>query len=374
MKRLDLARVTSILLGLLALAYILVLLGKVQPRDRMTSANLGDSGTSILRELLTQRGYRVRVEPSPRPRLAKDELAVVFVSLEAAGRAGRDEEGGDGRGGDGRGGASLLAFGGRGAPLLAFVRAPESGDDKTRTLANGYTGETVPVAVSSGTPGVLSDGAPGATTVFLADDAPVAVLAPDPENGGLPVAVMAHGELALNGRIAKAQNAGVALALVSALAPRGGKVVLWEGAGSAASGLLESLGPWAFAVRNQALLALLAAGLLMGSRFGLSPRSRPVQVGAREQADALGNLLRRWRGPAVGIEAAVEQGRRRLVRARRLPASAPREQWPKYLAPPTLAAFEDADLWASQKAGTSEALSTIARLNDAVDAELAGRR
>ena len=357
--RLNAGRLTATLAGLLGLAYLLVLSGRIAEDRSPVAANSSPHGVSALRSTLEASGYRVRVETRKAARIAPGELVIAFDQGRSL--SGMDEETPE------RISEKLPASARRTA---VFGLGGAEGDEKLSptTAKNDIGGTTFALAVLPTDLRAPELGLKGGIVVTRLgrDGEELAYVAGPADRRILSVA---HGEIAQNRGLDRAENAAYVVGLVRAFAP-GRAVVLYEGLTESSDGLLAALGDWAFAARNQAFLVLGTVFVAFGSRFGLAPRSRRRETGQREQSDALGNLLRRWRGPAVGIEAGVEQARRRLVAARRLPASAPREQWVKYLSPELLARFDDCDEWVRQNAKEREALGALARLDAAVRAEL----
>lgn len=357
--KLNAGRLTAALAGLLALAYLLVLSGRIAEDRAPIAANSSPYGTSALRAVLEASGYRVRVESNPRAKIAPDELVIGFDATrpETSGRDVADK------------GPKLtdrLPKGVRRA-MVVGVGDP-NGDLGKATAETGESGRTFRLALLPTDMRVPELHMKNGIIIsrLTRDGEELAYVAGPPERRVLS---LAHGEMALNKGIDQGENASYLLGIVRAFAP-GKSVVLFEGLNESGDGLLSALGDWAFAARNQAFLVLGTLLVALGSRFGIAPKPRRRETGQREQSDALGNLLRRWRGPAIGIEAGVEQARRRLVKARRLPASAPREQWTKYLSVALLARFDDCDEWVRQDAREGEALTAIARLDAAVESEL----
>lgn len=376
------SRLTTVLGVLLGLAYLLVLSGRIAEDDSPSVANSSGGGLSAFAELLRRSGFRVRVEDDLRPRFGADQFVVVPLP-EAPTQRALDEDGspseGDpsllkrlpaapggslllgrssiGRTGStyqyvnrvtrerhriraGTGGATLREFATLDNPVLLFgeSRIGSSGSSSGTTSGSGSAS------------GASSAGAIGSAAI-----------------GGRRVLIIERGEMASNRYIDGPDNAALLVGLMRAAA-EGKEIVFYEGF-ARGGGLLAALGDWAFAARNQLLLALALLVMTLGSRFGLAPRARRKESGQREQSDALGNLLRRWRGPGIGIDAAIEQSRRRLATARKLPSSAPREQWDKYLSPALIEAIEECEEWTRQRAREREALRAIAKLDALTEAE-----
>ncbi len=374
LKGLGSGRLTAALAGLLGLAYLLVLSGRIAEDRSVVAANSAPFGTSALRAVLEASGYRVRVENRRAAPIAPDELVVAFRVLERGRYPLSDEE---------------LPAPEDKNPLLSRLPTARrtilfgietargaSPDPTYRTTAVG-DGPKADLEVNAGDhppPDLgLKNGIVLARLGREGDELAYVAGPSGPGASERRVVSVAHGEMAQNLGIDRAGNAAYVLGLVRAFAP-GKAVVLYEGLQDPRDGLLAALGDWAFAARNQAFLVLGCLLAALGSRFGLPPKTRRREMGQREQSDALGNLLRRWRGPAVGIEAGIEQARRRLVKARRLPASAPREQWTKYLSPRFLAVLADCDEWVRQNAREREALAALARLDAATAAEIESPR
>lgn len=359
--RLSATRLTTVLGILLGLAYLLVLSGRIAEDDAPSVANTSGGGLSAFAELLRTSGFRVRVEDDLRPRFGPDEFVILPL---AARNPFQDPEQAE------EGGKSLLkqiptAPGG--SLLLNASTVLRQG--QTLAYANRVTGERLQVRTGTGETDVAELKAFGSLVVLFREGSTPGGIETTKVDGRR-VVVIERGEMATNRYLDGPENAALLVGLMRAVA-RGKEIVFYEGLG-AGGGLLASLGDWAFAARNQVLLALGLLVISLGSRFGLAPKARRKETGQREQSDALGNLLRRWRGPRVGIDAGIEQARRRLAHARKLPASAPRDQWDKYLSPGLITAIEECEEWTRQNARAGEALRTVAKLDAATDAEIAG--
>lgn len=360
--KLTASRLTTVLGILLGLAYLLVLSGRIAEDDAPTVANTSGGGLSAFAELLRQSGYRVRIEDDLRPRFGPGEFVIVpLPEPSPLHGANVDEDGEE---------IALtkqLPVAPGGALLLG--RSPLLRQAQTLTYENRVTRERFSLRAGTGEariPGLASL----TSRVLLFREGTNARGIGAASIDGRRIVTVDRGEIATNRYIDGPQNAALLVGLVRASTPAK-EIVFYEGFASQ-GGLLSALGDWAFAARNQVLLALGLLVMTLGSRYGLAPKSRRRETGQREQSDALGNLLRRWRGPRVGIEAAIEQSRRRLTKARKLPASAPREQWEKYLSPSLIEAVEECEEWTRQNAREREALRAIARLDAATEAEIVG--
>ena len=359
---LSAARLTTVLGLLLGLAYLLVLSGRIAEDDAPTVANTSGGGLSALAALLRESGYRVRVEEDLKPRFRREEFVIAALpNLPFYVEDGEEKE-------KDTSVAKTLPVVPGGALLMNF--SPQVRGSGVGSYYNRVTRQFLKLQVGEGDTAPARGLAPLGPLVPLvsAEGAKPVLLAGSQK--GARVLVLDRAEMAANRHVDREQNAAFLAGLIREAAP-GKEIVFYEGL-ALPGGLLAALGDWAFAARNQALLALGLLVASLGSRFGLAPKARRRELGQREQSDALGNLLRRWRGPRIGIDAAIEQSRRRLASARKLPSSAPREQWDKYLSPELIAAIEEAEEWTRQGAKEGEALRAVAKLDAATDAEVAG--
>ena len=272
--------IAATLLALLALAYALILFAAPSAEVRPAPSNRGSGGLSLFAAALREAGYRPFVDPSAKPRLRKDDVAVVPV-LKVGGQPMIVP-------------AAVVEYakaGGR-----AFVIAvPDTLQPVSATFQVRDKRRRKATIDQTASPDLLPpDEQIVSSAVWSGESGVTARLA---QVGKGRIAVLEEGALATNRFLGRAENARVVLETFAKVAQRGERVVfLAMGYGEAEDlGPIEAIGPWAVAALWQTLGGLAAYGIARGIRFGLSAPDPRRRRGARELLDALAGQYRRAR-------------------------------------------------------------------------------
>lgn len=286
--------------GLLILSAGAMTLGRTGSETSPGIENYSPSGTRAFAELLRNRGYKLRQDRNPNPRIRKDEVAVAFTSpRETSLFSGEETES-----------KLVKAFqtfvreGGRGIHLEMNPDFSEASREaaKSKTPVKLFLdGKTLHVSTSSQF-SQLSDLADPYVSVWYSDEwaAHLGLF------GKGKLLTIDDGIPATNRFISQHDNARIMLTAVESIAKPGDRLVFLEGEfDPSAPSLVATIGPWAEAIWYQAILCFLTFCLILGRRFGFPDSEKRVQRGSRELLDALGDTLRRGRATSAALDQAL---------------------------------------------------------------------
>jgi hypothetical protein len=282
--------IATTLLGLLALAYAIVVFSTPGVEVRPAPDDAGFGGLSLFSAAARDAGYRVAFDGSTRPRLSPDDVAIVPVisghiipkaALEYVSKGGR---------------AFVLGVPKDLQPVTdSFEVADVSGraakvDETEYAPAN-------PVTPAGSLPPV--DG--------WRDE--VSALSTLGALGKGRIARLDAGALATNRFLGRLDNAKVVLSVLRSVAKPGSQLVFLPGGygEDAAPGPIEAIGPGAVGALWQSLAVLAAFGVARGIRFGLSAPDLRQRRGARELLDAVAGHYRRARRTDAPLAAAARE-------------------------------------------------------------------
>jgi len=264
--------------------------------------NYSPSGTRAFAELLRNRGYVLRSERNPSPRIRKDEVAIAFSPTpEMFLLTGEEKES-----------KVITAFkkyvqdGGRGIHLQMksdFAESSRAATKSNVSVALRVTEKSLRVSTSS-QQSTVSYLAEPYISIWYSDEwaAHLGLY------GKGKLLAIDDGIPATNRFIGKHDNARIMLTAVESIAKPGDHLVFLEGEFDAsAPSLAATIGPWAEAIWYQAILCFLTFCVILGRRFGFPDSEKRVQRGSRELLDALGDTLRRGRATTAALEQALDQ-------------------------------------------------------------------
>ncbi len=277
------------MLGLLGLAYALIVLGAPSTEVHPSPNDRGLGGLSLLVGALRDAGYAVAYDGSTRPRLGKNDVPVVPVLEDHT----IPKE------------ALAHVQGGGNAFVLKIPKAlqPIGESLPVRDFA-GHKAKVDDVASGEYDPD--SGGAVASANVWSYEGTPVSTL----EGVGKGrLARLRDGALATNRFLGRLDNAKVVVSTLRPVAPKGRRLVFLAGGyGEAeAPGPIESVGPWAVGAVWQTLAVLAAFGVARGIRFGLPAPEAGQKRGSRELLDAVAGHYRRAKRTDAPLAAAARE-------------------------------------------------------------------
>ncbi|HZH97555.1 MAG TPA: hypothetical protein VEX38_01175, partial [Fimbriimonadaceae bacterium] len=253
--------IAYILLGLLALSFALLSLGRRESVAEPSADSYGPSGASAFAELLRKQGHRVRVSTRKNPELLSSDLVIAFYvrheptwsdlgikspdeleeEIEVPGRAALERH---------------LNGGGKALVLeldQGFREASRIGISGQTKLTNVVDGTVRRVSKLDGLE--PTDFAEDWISTLWIDESEAALVHGREQGRGLVVHANA-GLLGTNRFIARDDNAAFLLGLVSSLAPPKSQIVFHEAYWGriVEPSLMELLGPWAQAAWTQILV------------------------------------------------------------------------------------------------------------------------
>lgn len=175
--------------------------------------------------------------------------------------------------------------------------------------------------------------------------------------------------LALTNRfLAEDENAEFGLDMMALAAPPGSTVLLDETVHRppSVSSLAEALGPWAIALRNQALFVFVVVVITLGKRFGIPIKERGKQRGARELLDALHNVMARGDHGAIAIKWILDRRMREVRRATGLALDADSETRVRALGEKGARAVVTAQASSELRVSGDRAVKVVSQLEDAL--------
>lgn len=338
------------LLGLLAVAGMMMALGKRDVKSFPDSTSTGPSGTAVFAEMLRDLGYNVRVDRRPSPRLEKNDVAVAFVvAKQQLWKEYEEEETPNKFPARFR---SFIESGGKGLVLFLpenfqaasreVMRSPETRikrpvDGKSLQITSAYSihedlSDLVPDYGNLATSAEAWTSAKGTNALVST-------------NGKGVQMVLDDGICATNRFIAKADNAVYLATAIRSIAPKGSNIVFTEASfGNARNPSVTSLmGQWASVAWYQLLFCVGVIALSLGRRFGVPEVEFRKQRGSRELVDAVAMTYRRSKSGKVALQAALNDCDARIRDHWRMPKDASRSERDRYLPEPLYIAWNVAE-------------------------------
>lgn len=326
------------LLGVLAVAAVMITLERSETQADPKIDSYRPSGLAAFADLLRANGYKVESTTSAFPKLAKDDIVIACIEEDPEALHVREID-------DDTPGvlghlSSFIQDGGK-AILLPFAR--NFGDQSQLVHDREAEGDLAkaPLHVttrpaSASQPTDLPDDLVSASLVHdrYATNSDIAWLTRYTDG---TVLSFSDGYMASNRFIDRAQNADVLLSAISAIAPKGARLLFVESTFSnEQAGLFEILGPGAIGAWYQSLFLFVVVVFTLGKRFGLPEEARPTQTGQRELVDAIADTYRRARSTRAACRAAYDRADTDVRKALKLSSDAPASER-DYRVPPELA-------------------------------------
>jgi hypothetical protein len=284
--RAGLPTVVWVLVALLLGSALLMLVGAPDERFLPTAGNYAPSGTAAFAELIRRDGYQVAVDTAPKPVARPGDLQIFFWLGADAGPAEPP-----------RSSAKRLTF--------AVSAAAEP---YTQQAQSQLDGSQMQVSVD----GTALPGVTGRLPLWTAGGDQFTITSCPPS--GLQVRGFAG---ATNRYIDQADNAAFALWHVRRLARPGGRVVFCEAAYAQSNpSLAQQLGPWAVALKWQAILFAAVVLYTVSRRFGLPSAQKAEARGTREFVDGLADTMLRAKHSDWALRLIIEDAERKLRHAR----------------------------------------------------------
>ncbi len=347
MKR-SASNLAWVLLGILALAAVLISLGRREAITDPRADNFGPSGLSAFAELLKSNGYQVVSTDRSLPKLSDGDIVVACLRHDP-----HEIDVSQSVSSESSGASKLLSDfvtkGGR-AMLIPLDPDFESGSasvGESPFIVRNSVDQNSRLSIKA--PDVSSD---DALRLFLPDNA-VAATIWERENGqnasgvvdlaregkGTVVSI-ADGAFALNRFIDQAQNASFLMNLVSTVAPKGSRLVFMEATFTDSEpGLIETLGPGAAGIWYQSIFLFVVIVYTLGKRFGLPEEARPFQMGQRQLVEAVADTYRRARSTRVACRAAYDRADLDVRKSLKLASDAPASERDLRITPELAAEF-----------------------------------
>jgi hypothetical protein len=368
-ERSGLPTFAYVLFGVLALAALMLTLGRKANNTEPSVGSYGPSGLHAFADLLKAEGYRIAATRDPTPYLdPKQDVAVgiflasdVFAVQEAkfeevfstfAKKGGR------------------YIHGSMGRNFAAVTRAARETEltsdygDAKRTAYTEVQGRWAPAWVA---------GEPDGTVIWKESNGTWASLEVVEKGQALYLADMAG---ATNRMIDRADNASIYVSLIKAIAPKGSRLVFMEATWGNASepGLFETIGSWASAGWTQFLMLLAVIGYSLGKPFGLAEESRKRQVGQRELVDAYAGTLARANATDIALQAVLADADRRLRRALKMDSGLDATERNKRLPIDLVQLIDRIEMAIATRVPSDIAIALANKLDDAVTAFAGDRR
>lgn len=360
--------IVYVLLGVLAIAAGMMLLGRRAGNTEPSIGSFGPSGLHVFADLLREDGYEVVATRDPTPYLdpKKDVAVAVFVSQAGFTLSeGKFDEVLE----------AHVAMGGRyihaslGANFAAVTRAaretelePAYEGGKPRSVYTEVQGRWTPDWVDEDE----------TAQIWNVSGAVWAALAPREKGEALYLADFAG---ATNRMIDRSGNAATYVQLFHAVAPKGSRLVFLEAVWGNASepGLFETIGPWASLGWTQVLVLLGVIAYTLGKPFGVSADSRRKQVGQRELVDAYAGTLNRARATDIALQAVLTETDRRLRRALKMDSGLNNQERNKLLPHDLVVLLDRVEMAIATRVPPDIAIGLANKLDEAVS-DFAGDR
>ncbi len=322
------------MLGLLVLATGLLLIGRSDSRANPSISNYGPSGLAAWAELLRRDGYQVRLERDPTPRFKEGEV-VFAAEYRNPDEPFAYEDPSDPAAITSKLLGDYIVQGGKSVvvSIASDFESASKNATKPLTLTNLSDGMTRKVNFQ---PGVVvggnyfdwlpvDSGLPGRSYRTWSS-------AEEPFDGVISIGagkcLVIYDGLPLTNRfLDQSENADVALSLIRSQVRPGSTIVFVEAfiGNIGEEGFIESLGPWAVAVRSQILILALVIVFSLGQRFGSPQMERVKARGTRELVDAVSDVFRRSRKDNFALELLYDDTMERIRIAMKRPIGTKRK-------------------------------------------------
>lgn len=368
-ERTGLPTIAFVLFGLLALAGLMLTLGRRASNSEPSVGSYGPSGLHVLADLLQAEGYRIAATRDPTPFLdpKRDVPIAVFLSDDMFSSKERQFE-------DvfkvfaEKGGRYIHASMGR--DFQAVTRAAR---ETPLTSEYGEAERTAYTELQSRWAPAWVDEEPTGTIIWKAEGIKWSSLVPAEKGVALYVADFAG---ATNRMIDRADNASIYVSLIKSVANKGSRLVFLEATWGNESepGLFETIGSWAAAGWAQFLVLLVVIAYTLGKPFGLPEEVRRAQVGQRELVDAYAGTLSRANATDIALAAVLSDSDRRLRRALKMDSGLDTAERNKRLPIDLVQLIDRVEMAVATRVPPDIAIGLANKLDDAVTAFAGDRR
>lgn len=291
-QKAGLPTIVYTLVGLLALAAMVLSLGNNEDRSEPAADSFSPSGTRAFAELLQRNGYRVDIDRTSSPVATAGDLLIGF-SIDS-------EEGP--KTSSVRTRARIDDLVDKGTSFLSINLQPDFRKASRALMGspplkiqNLISGENLSIAsCTNSTPNSAYTAGASRQTLWQSVDGETFLLDFFSRKNG-KVIEASDGMFVTNRFIDKNDNASLAVAMVNAVAKPGSRIVFGEGTWNDVQdkGLFATIGGWAVAGYYQTLFLIGVIIFSLGFRFGLPEEMRPRQRGTRDLLDAVSFTFRR---------------------------------------------------------------------------------
>ncbi|HSI72103.1 MAG TPA: hypothetical protein VK934_02915 [Fimbriimonas sp.] len=389
----GLPRIAWVGLAILAIAGMMLSLGRRETSALPAADSFAPSGASAFFEMLKRQGYAVEISRDVRPKLKPNDLVVAFELLRPksfwADVSAEDPEIETPTEFDKTFNKVLLEHfknGGRAIflPLqedyLAASRTAVRSSPLQAVAATGgeplTTNLVLPVNLQNPLLTELTQSSKHRpVTVWSGPNLLNLVEGVRIEKGVAFVPI--NGIIATNRFIDRVDNAQLLSQLVHTMAPKGSRIVFTEASfdNIDQKGLLEAIGGWLDAAWQQLLLLGLVIVYTLGKRLGFAEETRGKQRGSRELVDALADTMGRARASHLAMEVTLNRADAELRMALRLPRETSKEKRNDLLPPDLQTALRRLEAAALDKeTSEKDALRLIKNVDAAMSAFLGARK
>lgn len=324
------------LAAILVVVAVAFLFGKPETTSWPSAASGQPSGLGAFAELLEQDGYKVSLDVSPYPRLRPGDIAIAArfsdasIPTNAELLERRINQTLRAQSPISRKLTTHMAAGGK--VLIAIVpREFNESGTQPATYASTLSSESYKVDWNGDFSQFVTDEEGGEAegdsprdffsdysnriSLFTSDGG--AILA-EVQSVGKGASIHLHGgQILFNRSLDQAQHAEVGLALVRKLGPPGSRVVFTEASfgNQGEYSVFTILGPWAVAIRYQALLLFVVIAFTLSIRFGAQAIALPRTRGARDAIDAIAGALRSPKRRAYALQVLLTEAEGKVRRA-----------------------------------------------------------
>lgn len=308
------------LLGVLAVAALLMSLGQHGDVTTPTIDSYAPSGLNAFADLLRVNGYQVGRTASYRLNARSGDIVIAPIDQDKP-HSFRDGSKGIDK--------NLVDFVKGGGRLVVMPFAPNFSDFSKTTLpvrspATGAKAQLLTRYDADESLRVLFPETIVAAPLWVEANRETNEFAFLAKYGKGLVVGIGDGHVATNRYIDNSDNAAFLLSAIGTIAPKGSRLVFAENAFDATPpGLIEILGPGASGVFYQCAFFFIVIVFTLGKRFGLAEEQRVAQTGQRELVDAVADAYRRAHSTRVACRAAYDRADREVRKALKLSSDAP---------------------------------------------------
>jgi hypothetical protein len=337
-------------LAILAVAAMLLSLGKRETQSFPAASSFEPSGASVFCELLKRQGYNVEISRELRPKLRPQDLVIAFQPTRP--KSVWEEVSTESEEGEKAASEFDSTFNGvllehfKSGGRAIFLPLQEDYLAASRSALKSPPVQAKRIGASDSLAANLSPVKeyqnPLLNEIFQKHRAVRVWTGANPQDAvhavriekGI-VFVPANGILATNRFIDRVRNAQLLSEMVRTLAPPGSRIVFTEASfgNIDQKGLLEAIGGWLDAAWQQLLLLGFVVVYTLGKRLGFPEETKRQQRGSRELVDALADTMGRARASHLAMQVSLERAEAELRMALRLPKETSKEKLAQEIPP-----------------------------------------